>query len=257
MIEKIAKEARKITDSNGIYCASAFANNAALKESLAPLVALEEFRLAPGAGLEEREDHEVELIYYVVDGELTQEYEPTQEDGENQGDDRSASQCTVTGAGDVQVTSTGTRLRHRVINNSDGDVHFVRASIAPYFDKYSPTVVRKSFSDEDLKSTGGADSAFGAGKAFGVVTSTYAEYTSMIVRQRGRSFLAYLCQGECTEFEPRYGYQYWLQVISGEVTVNDEALCAGDGARIAEEKQIRISGSSDAGLLLLEIPVGD
>ena len=239
MQQIITASNRQQSNSNGINSASTFAED----EAPTPLVSLEEHRLDPGQGFDFSDDKEAEIIYYVIDGELSHE--------------RKAIESSTTSAGEVQVTSTGTGLSHRVFNDSDNTVHYLKAVIAPYFDKYTPSANQKSFTADDLKNTGGEDPQFGAGKPFGVVTSTYAEYSSLIARQRGRSFMSYLDAGETTEFEPNYGCQYWLHVVSGEIAANGEVLSSGDGVGFAHGDKAAIEAKGAAQLLLIEVPVGE
>ena len=235
MQQAITANNRHQTRKEGIHSASTFSKG----EGPAPLISLEEHRLEPGQGFDFNDDKEAEIIYYVIDGELSHESKVLE--------------SSAIMAGEVQVTSTGTGLTHRVFNNSSSSVHYLKAVIAPYFDKYTPSTQQKPFTADDLKNTGGEDPQFGAGNAFGVVTSTYAEYSSLIARQRGRSFLSYLDAGESTNFSANYGCQYWLHIIGGDVVVNSEEMTSGDGIGFVYGDVVEIEAKSAARLLLIEV----
>lgn len=46
----------------------------------------------------------------------------------------------------------------------------------------------------------------------------------------------------------------WVQVISGEVSINRSELSAGDGAAITGETKFRVSASKTAEFLLFDLP---
>jgi len=52
----------------------------------------------------------------------------------------------------------------------------------------------------------------------------------------------------------RPGRKAYLFVIGGALTVNGFPLAVGDQARIADEGELRLRGTEDAELILLDLP---
>ncbi|MFI0779571.1 pirin family protein [Streptomyces sp. NPDC021212] len=81
-----------------------------------PLVACNEERLAPGAGFAEHPHRDLEIVTWVVEGELTHE--------------DSTGHRTVVRPGDVQRLSAGSGVRHSERNESAAPLTFVQMWLA-------------------------------------------------------------------------------------------------------------------------------
>ncbi|MGK5545774.1 pirin family protein [Streptomyces sp. URMC 127] len=82
-----------------------------------PLEACNEERLAPGAGFAEHPHRDVEIVTWVVEGELTHE--------------DSTGATVVVRPGDVQRLSAGTRVRHSERNEGAVPLRFVQMWLTP------------------------------------------------------------------------------------------------------------------------------
>ncbi|MFC5720086.1 pirin family protein [Streptomyces gamaensis] len=82
-----------------------------------PLAACNEERLAPGAGFAEHPHRDVEIVTWVVEGELTHE--------------DSAGHRTVIRPGDLQRLSAGAGVRHSERNEGAGPLRFVQMWLTP------------------------------------------------------------------------------------------------------------------------------
>ncbi|MDT3400046.1 pirin family protein, partial [Streptomyces sp. B1866] len=83
-----------------------------------PLVACNEEQLAPGAGFDPHPHRDVELVTWVVEGELLHE--------------DSAGHRTVVRPGDLQRLSAGCGVRHAERNAGSGPLRFVQMWLTPY-----------------------------------------------------------------------------------------------------------------------------
>src|SRR5204863_6389773 len=69
--------------------------------------------------------------------------------------------------------------------------------------------------------------------------------------QDAELYAAQLGKSESVEHQLRDGRYAWVQVARGTVNVNGHELKAGDGAAVAKENKLQISGSADASEVLL------
>ena len=233
MIKRRLSAERTNCESGGVSALNTFLDGVSgddISSAPDPLMQVSERRIPPGESFDYQSDEKKEIIYYVIAGELNHE------------DDSGSASVTV--SGEVQVTSTGTGLKHREFNNSsDSETHYLKIELSPYFDKYTPSVTQKIFDEKELSN------------AFRVVTSTYAEYGSLIVRQRAKTFLGKFTEGNETVFETNYNQRYWLQVVKGDVVVNGEAATAGDGLFITDEEKIQLNSKTASEVLLFELQI--
>ena len=81
------------------------------------LVACNEQRLAPGAGFAEHPHRDLEIVTWVIEGELTHQ--------------DSTGRCTVVRAGDVQRLSAGGGVRHTERNAGRAPLAFVQMWLTP------------------------------------------------------------------------------------------------------------------------------
>ncbi|MFD4574865.1 pirin family protein [Streptomyces sp. NPDC058417] len=109
------------------------------------LVAVNEERLAPGAGFEEHAHSHTEIVTWVVQGELTHR--------------DSGGHETVVRAGDVQWLSAGSGVRHVERNDGTAPLTFVQMWLTPPPGPESPpsyTLVRALPDDAPLTVPGGS-----------------------------------------------------------------------------------------------------
>ncbi len=72
--------------------------------------------------------------------------------------------------------------------------------------------------------------------------------------QDAEIFASELKAGATVEHQLNKGRYAWLQVVRGEVTLNGKGLKAGDGAALAEEPRLQISGiASQSEVLLFDL----
>ncbi len=195
-----------------------------------PLRVINEDRVIPGAGFGEHGHSNMEIISYVLKGELAHK--------DSMGNGSSIK------PGDVQIMSAGTGVRHSEFNGSDKeDVHFLQIWIMPNVENEVPDYQEKSFEPEEMTNT------------FRVVISPDGENGSLIIKQDARMLAGKFEEGQSDEFQIQKGRKYWLQVAKGLAELNGEKASAGDGFAIKDEEVIKISAVTDAEILLFDLPV--
>ncbi len=187
--------------------------------------------IEPGMGFGTHGHRDMEIITYVLEGELAHK-------------DSMGNGSSIV-PGEVQRMSAGTGVRHSEFNHSKADrVHMLQIWIMPEKDGIKPSYEQKFFADEEKR-----------GK-FRLIASPGGDDTSVQINQDAQIYAALLKDGEKAEhdFKPnRYG---WIHVARGEVKVNGETLSAGDGAALSNEARVTVNGSGggqEAEVLLFDM----
>jgi quercetin 2,3-dioxygenase len=188
---------------------------------------INEDRVRGGRGFGTHGHRDMEIISYVLEGALGHR-DSTGTDG-------------VLRPGEVQRMSAGTGVMHSEMNASyDETVHFLQIWILPERAGITPGYEQKKFEDDEKR-----------GK-LRVVASPDARDGSVKIHQDVTLYTTLLNDGESVthDFAPgRYG---WVQVARGEAEINGEKLQAGDGAAIADESRVTLTGQG-AEVLLFDL----
>ena len=185
---------------------------------------INEDRVAPGRGFGTHGHRDMEIISYVLEGEL--------------GHGDSMGTGSVIRPGEVQRMSAGTGVMHSEKNASAMPVHFLQIWILPERHGITPSYEQKAFPSSERENR------------LRLVASHDGRDGSLTIHQDVDLYTTTLRDASVTfDFRPnRYG---WLQVARGAVTVNGEELRAGDGAAIEKEPQVTIAG--DGEVLLFDL----
>jgi len=185
---------------------------------------INEDRVEPGRGFGTHGHRDMEIISYVLEGEL--------------GHGDSMGTGSVIRPGEVQRMSAGTGVMHSEKNASAMPVHFLQIWILPERHGITPSYEQKAFPASERENR------------LRLVASHDGRDGSLTIHQDVDLYTTTLRDASVTfDFRPdRYG---WLQVARGAVTVNGEELRAGDGAAIEKESQVTIAG--DGEVLLFDL----
>jgi hypothetical protein len=194
-----------------------------------PLRVINEDRIAPGTGFGTHGHRDMEIISYVLDGELAHR--------------DSMGNGSVIRPGDVQRMSAGSGVRHSEYNHArDRTTHFLQIWIEPNVQGIAPGYEEKRFSDAEkqgrLRLVASADGAEG----------------SVRIHQDASLYASRLAAGQSVKANLAAGRLAYLHLIRGAVTVNGQRLEGGDAARIRDEPAIAINAEADAELLLFDLP---
>jgi redox-sensitive bicupin YhaK (pirin superfamily) len=189
---------------------------------------INEDRVQPGKGFGTHSHSDMEIISYVLEGELAHR--------------DSMGNGSVIRRGDVQRMSAGTGVQHSEFNNSPSNaVHFFQIWVFPERRGLAPGYEEKHF-DDDAK----------RGK-LKLVASHDGREGSVVIHQRTDIYAALLKAGDDVTHITDRTARGWVQVASGAVTVNGERLEAGDGAAVAYEDTLAIKCNADSELLLFDM----
>ena len=139
--------------------------------------------------------------------------------------------------------SAGTGVLHSEFNPSKTEpVHFLQIWILPEKTGLAPSYEQKTFPSQETK-----------GK-LRLVASREGRDGSLTVHQDMQLFAGKLEKGERALLELPPGRKAWVQVASGEVSLNDSRLGEGDGAAVEREKKLEIVAASPSEVLVFDLP---
>lgn len=188
---------------------------------------INEDRVAPGRGFPTHRHADMEIVSYVLEGAL--EHEDSMGTG------------SIIRPGDVQRMSAGTGVAHSEYNASKTDpVHFLQIWILPDRRGHAPGYEQKSFSPEEKRGR------------LRLVASNDGRDGSVTVHQDLALYAALVDGDEQVEHALGPERAAWVHVVRGEVTVNGEALSAGDAAAIGAGT-IHVDRARDAEILLFDL----
>jgi quercetin 2,3-dioxygenase len=182
--------------------------------------------IAPKSGFPPHPHSDMEIITYVRSGAITH-----QDSLGNRG---------RTGAGDVQVMSAGTGIRHAEYNLEDETTRIFQIWIEPTARGEAPTWGAKPFPKGDRSGR------------FVTLASGFDDPDALKIRTDARVLGATLKAGEETIYTPDPTRHLYLVPASGKIVVNGVDLAARDGAAVTGETELRISASEDAEIVLVD-----
>ncbi|MEN5017232.1 pirin family protein [Erwinia sp. Eh17-17] len=143
-------------------------------------------------------------------------------------------------AGEFQIMSAGTGVRHSEYNASkDVPLHLYQIWIIPEKTGIEPRYAQRRFDDVQGRQ---------------LVLSPDARDGSLKVFQDMTLSRWALKADEQGSVDIEDGRRIWIQVVKGDVTVNGEAATTSDAFAIWDEKSLAITASSDAEILLFDLP---
>ena len=193
-----------------------------------PLRVINEDRVVPGAGFGTHGHRDMEIISYVLDGELAHR--------------DSTGTSSVIRPGDVQRMTAGTGVMHSEQNASKSElVHFLQIWIVPEARNIEPGYEQKAFSNEEKR-----------GK-LRLVASHDGREGSITVHQDVDLYAGLLDEGERATFEVRSGRGAWVHVASGAVELAGTRLVAGDAAAIEDAGTYELAGKEQGEVLVFDL----
>jgi redox-sensitive bicupin YhaK (pirin superfamily) len=191
---------------------------------------INEDRVQPGKGFGSHGHRDMEILSYVLEGEL--------------GHQDSMGNGSTIRPGEFQRMSAGSGVVHSEKNASEEHpVHFLQVWILPRERGIRPSYEQRAFPESERRGR------------LRVVASPDGRDGSLTVHQDAAVFAGLLAPGERVRHEIPGGRTAWVQVARGEVTVNGERLRAGDGLAAVHEAALDLvgSGSADAEVLLFDL----
>ena len=194
-----------------------------------PLRVINDDRVAPGNGFGKHGHRDMEILTYILAGEL--QHQDSMGNG------------SVIRVGDVQRMSAGTGVTHSEFNPSARDeVHFLQIWVQPQALRLAPGYEQKHFAAAEkrgrLRLIAAGDGAEGA----------------VSIHQDVRVYAGLFDGAERAELQLPAGRRAWVQVARGGLTLGDTPLAAGDGARSEGPARLTLRDGADAEVLVFDLP---
>ncbi len=189
---------------------------------------INEDRVRPESGFGTHSHRDMEIVSYVLGGEL--------------GHKDSMGTGSVIRPGDVQRMSAGTGVTHSEWNHSKTEpVHFLQIWILPERRGLEPSYEQKTLAPAETQNR------------LRLVASADGRDGSVTVHQDAQLHVARLDAGKEIAHALATGRHAWVQVARGTVELNGTALAAGDGAAVSDEGALAIRASEPSEILLFDL----
>ncbi|MDO9405688.1 MAG: pirin family protein [Polaromonas sp.] len=189
---------------------------------------INEDRVAAGRGFGTHSHKNMEIISYVLSGELAHK----------------DSMGNVKGIppGDVQRMSAGTGVAHSEFNHADGQTtHFLQIWIEPNVTGIPPSYEQKTFADAEKR-----------GK-LRLVASPDGANGSVLIHADARVYAGLFESGESADLTLAATRKTYVHLVKGTLEVNGQLLHAGDAVSLQSEGQLRLSGGEGAEVLVFDL----
>ena len=193
------------------------------------LLVINDDRVAADNGFSPHPHNNMEIITYVRQGAITHK--------------DSMGNVGRTGAGDVQVMSAGTGVIHSEFNLEHEDTTLYQIWIRPNEQNVAPRWKAKVFPKAPV-----ADK-------LAVLVSGQAQHAggeAIYIHQDAAIYGGNLKAG--TTLTQPIKHQAYVLASTGSFTVNGVAMKQGDGAEITGDNLLTISATSDAEILVIDVP---
>jgi redox-sensitive bicupin YhaK (pirin superfamily) len=183
-------------------------------------------RVAVGGGFPTHPHRDMEILTYVLSGEL--EHRDSMGNGE------------VIRAGEWQRMTAGSGITHSEFNPSaTTPTHLLQIWIMPERKGLTPSYEQRVIAPGE--------------NAWRPVASRDGRDGSMAIHQDATVSTARLSAGKPLTYEFAANRGGWLHVIAGTVTANGHSLTAGDAIGLESEPVLNLTGPSDSELLLFDM----
>jgi redox-sensitive bicupin YhaK (pirin superfamily) len=189
---------------------------------------INEDRIQPGTGFGTHGHRDMEIISYVLSGELAHK------------DDMGNG--SVIRPGDVQRMSAGRGVRHSEFNHApNATTHFLQIWIEPDRLGVAPGYEEKHFTADEKRGR------------LRLVASPDGAQGSVRLQQDAKIYAGLIDGLESAELALAEGRRAYVHVARGAIQVNGQALAAGDAAKLTGETRLALSAGRDAEVLVFDL----
>ncbi len=189
---------------------------------------INEDRIEPGRGFGDHGHRDMEIISYVLSGELAHQ--------DNMGNIKGIP------PGDVQRMSAGTGVVHSEFNHAKGEqTHFLQIWIQPKFTGIAPSYEQKAIPLSEKR-----------GK-LRLVASLNGENDSVKINADAKVYVGLFDAKEMASLDIDPKRKAYVHLIKGDLMVNGHTLSAGDALMFENESQIAISNGKNAEVLVFDL----
>ncbi len=189
---------------------------------------INEDRIAPGTGFGTHGHRDMEIVSYVLSGEL--------------GHKDSIGNGTAILPGDVQRMSAGSGIQHSEFNHAPNETtHFLQIWFVPNVRGIAPGYEQKHFADADKRGR------------LRLVASDDGRDGSVTIHADAAMYAGLFDGDEAAALPLDAARNTYVLVVRGDVSVNGRALQAGDAAHLHGEAQLALAEGHDAEVIVFDL----
>jgi redox-sensitive bicupin YhaK (pirin superfamily) len=197
---------------------------------LSVLRVINDDRIAAGAGFPTHPHRDMEIVTYVLSGEL--EHKDSMGNG------------SVIRPGDVQRMSAGTGVTHSEFNpNQEDETTLLQIWFLPSEKGIEPGYDQKYFAPDDKRGQ------------LKLIVSPDGRDGSLQMTSEALLYATLLDDGQSVQHELASDRCAYVHVASGEAMVNGKVLKAGDACSMESETSVSLAGKGDTEVLVFDLPV--
>mgnify|MGYP001202640932 CR=1 FL=1 len=189
---------------------------------------INEDRIAPGTGFGTHGHRDMEIISYVLSGELAHK----------------DTMGNVKGIppGDVQRMSAGRGVQHSEFNHAPNDpTHFLQIWIEPNVTGIEPSYEQKTFADAEKQGN------------LRLVASNDGAQGSVTIHADARLYAGLFDGDQTAELTLDPKRKSYVHLVHGELQVNGQMLTTGDAAMLDGENQVSLTNGKNAEVLVFDL----
>ena len=189
---------------------------------------INEDRIAAGKGFGTHGHRDMEIISYVLEGNLAHR--------------DTLGNVKGIPPGDVQRMSAGTGVQHSEFNHAqDQTTHFLQIWIQPNVTSIAPSYEQKSFADSEKRGR------------LRLVASPDAAEQSVTLHADARIYAGLFDGGEKAAIQLDGKRKTYVHLVRGELQVNGTKLAAGDAALLHNEATLTLDNGRTAEVLVFDL----
>ena len=189
---------------------------------------INEDRIAPGTGFGTHGHRDMEIISYVLTGELAHK--------------DTLGNVKGIPPGDVQRMSAGNGVQHSEFNHApDQTTHFLQIWIEPNVTGIPASYEQKSFADDEKRGR------------LRLVASPDAAEGSVLIHADARLYAGLFDGAESAQMSLPAGRRGYVHLVRGQLQVNGHNLAAGDAAMLDNESVLTFGNGQGAEVLVFDL----
>lgn len=189
---------------------------------------INEDRVAAGRGFGTHGHRDMEIISYVLSGELAHQ--------------DSLGNVKGIPPGDVQRMSAGTGVQHSEFNHAQGQTtHFLQIWIEPNVTGIAPSYEQKTFAEVEKRG------------ALRLVASNDGAQGSVLVHADARLYAGLFDGGESVTLALDPQRKTYVHLIRGQLEVNGQTLHPGDALGLQSENRLQLAHGQAAEVLMFDL----
>ena len=231
MFEVLRSEERGRADWEWLHSAHSFSFGSYFnpkRMGFRSLRVINEDTVAPGAGFPTHGHRDMEILSYVLSGELEHK------DSMNNG--------ALVRPGEIQYMRAGTGVRHSEYNASqEHPLRFLQIWIIPNRQGGAPAYDQRTIDEGQRRNR------------FSLLASGDPQSGAIAIQQDARVLTARFDTGTELSYPLAPGRGAWVQVIQGQLLLNEVALADGDGMQLEQLDELRFQARTPSEVLLFDL----